>query len=64
MDGNVHINENRYGVYINMNELSSDVIDKLSKYIDYLKIQDRIFSEREEQCRNIENYQSSTFENS
>tara|TARA_B110000305_G_C19355964_1_gene596825 strand:+ start:1032 stop:1334 length:303 start_codon:yes stop_codon:yes gene_type:complete len=34
------INENKYGIHINMTELSNDIIEKLNEYIKYVNIQE------------------------
>jgi len=34
------INENKYGIHINMTELSNDIIEKLNDYIKYVNIQE------------------------
>jgi hypothetical protein len=35
------INENKYGIHINMTELSNEIIDKLNEYIKYVNIQEK-----------------------
>jgi len=37
---NITINENKYGIHINMTELKSDVINALQMYIDYINKQE------------------------
>lgn len=34
------INENNYGIHINMTELSNEIIDKLNDYIKYVNVQE------------------------
>ena len=34
------INENKYGIHINMTELSNEIIGKLNEYIKYVNIQE------------------------
>jgi|UniRef100_A0A6C0IMT1 hypothetical protein len=34
------INENKYGIHINMTELSNDIIEKINKNIKYVNIQE------------------------
>ena len=41
---NIKFSENRNGVFINLNNLSEDIIDKIQKYIDYVKIQEKNIS--------------------
>jgi hypothetical protein len=35
------INENKYGIHINMTELSNEIIDNLNEYIKYVNIQEK-----------------------
>tara|TARA_Y100000992_G_C21270005_1_gene496147 strand:- start:2020 stop:2343 length:324 start_codon:yes stop_codon:yes gene_type:complete len=37
---NVTLNENSYGVFINLSDLSDDLLDKLNDYIEYWKKQE------------------------
>lgn len=43
----VTINENNYGVFVNMSELDIQIIDKIENYIEYSE-------EQEKQLKNIE----------
>jgi hypothetical protein len=51
----ITLNENRYGVHINLSELNKEIIDKLQKYIKYVNTQ-------ESTLRNVEK-QKETFKN-
>lgn len=48
----VTINENKYGIHINLTELSNDILDELKAYIKYV-------NEQEKQLSNIEKQQES-----
>lgn len=37
---NKSINENKYGIHINMTELSDQIIEKINKYIKYVNAQE------------------------
>jgi hypothetical protein len=37
---NVILNENKYGVHINLSELPKEIIDELTKYIKYVNAQE------------------------
>jgi hypothetical protein len=43
-DHNIKFSENRNGVFINLNNLSSNILIKIKKYIEYVKIQEKNFS--------------------
>ena len=38
------LNENKYGVHVNLSELSNDTLDKISIYVQYVKSQEKEFS--------------------
>lgn len=38
---NVILNENKYGIHVNLSELSRDVLDELSKYIKFVNAQEQ-----------------------
>ena len=40
-DNNITFSENRNGVFVNLNNLPNKVIDKIYKYLDYVKIQEK-----------------------
>lgn len=41
---NIKFSENRNGVFVNLNNLPDKVLDKIRKYIEYVKIQEKNFS--------------------
>ena len=52
---NVTLNENKYGVHINLSELDKEVIDMLKYYIDYVKNQESTLNEIEKQKETFKN---------
>ena len=54
-DKNIILNENKNGVHINLSELSSDIIEELTKYINYIKIQENSLNKDELQKENFKN---------
>lgn len=51
----VIINENRYGVHVNLTDLTDSVIDELSQYIQYVQTQERALNQDEKQKEDIKN---------
>jgi hypothetical protein len=49
------INENKYGIHINLTELTTNILDKLSIYIDYVKTQEVQLSQAEQQKEDYKN---------
>ena len=52
----IKINENKYGIHINLSELSDTVIDNLVKYIEYIQKQEETINDGEKQkdeCKNM-----------
>ena len=49
------INENKYGIHINMTELSNQVIGKLNEYIKYVNIQENEINNIEKKKENYIN---------
>jgi hypothetical protein len=45
----VTINENKYGIHINLSELKKDILDELLIYINYVKTQEITLNEIEQQ---------------
>ena len=41
---NIKYSENRNGVFVNLNNLSSNILDKIKQYIEYVKIQEKNIS--------------------
>jgi hypothetical protein len=51
----VTLNENKYGVHINLTDLKKDVLDELSLYIKYVTTQEYTLSEAEQQKESYRN---------
>ena len=49
------INENKYGIHINMTELSNQIIGKLNEYIKYVNIQEHEINNIEKKKENYIN---------
>lgn len=45
----ITINENKYGIHINLSNLKNEVLDELSSYLKYVNIQENNLSEIEKQ---------------
>ncbi len=52
---NVTLNENKYGVHINLSDLHKDVIDELSTYIKYVTTQELTLNSIEKQKEDYRN---------
>ena len=51
----VTLNENKYGIHINLTDLKRDVLDELSIYIKYVTTQESTLSEAEQQKESYRN---------
>ena len=51
----VIINENRYGVHVNLSDLTEPVLDELNQYIQYVQTQERALNQDEKQKEDIKN---------
>ena len=51
----VTLNENKYGIHINLSELSREIIDKLSDYIKYVNTQEKTLNYIEQQKETYRN---------
>jgi len=51
----VIINENKYGIHINLSELNKNIIDELNVYINYVNKQELELSQAEQQKENYKN---------
>jgi len=51
----VHINENKYGVHINLNDLSNTILDELFVYTDYVSTQELELNNIEKQKETYKN---------
>lgn len=54
------INENKYGIHINMTELNNEIIGKLNEYIKYVNIQENEINNVEKKKENYINTYFST----
>ena len=52
---NVCLNENKYGVHVNLTELTDSIIDELVTYINYVSKQEFALSEVEQQKESFKN---------
>ena len=52
---NVIINENKYGIHINLTELKKEIIDELSIYISYVNTQEVTLHKDEQQKDDFKN---------
>jgi hypothetical protein len=51
----VTLNENKYGVHINLSELKKDVLDELSLYVKYVNTQENTLNVVEQKKENYRN---------
>ena len=51
----VIINENKYGIHINLSELKTEIIDELNNYIKYVNTQEITLNSIEKQKENYKN---------
>jgi len=54
-DDKITLNENKYGVLVNMTDFEDEVIDKLKSYISYVNTQESNLNEVELQKENFKN---------
>lgn len=54
-DKNVTLNENKYGTFINLTDLSSEIINNLKSYINYVNTQEYNLNELERQKEEFKN---------
>ncbi len=47
-ENNISFSENRNGIFINMNNLTSEIINKIIKYLTYIKTQEQHLSNVEQ----------------
>jgi hypothetical protein len=55
-DSTVTINENKYGIFINLTELPQDIIENLKNYINYVNTQEynlNFLEKQKEEFKNI-----------
>jgi hypothetical protein len=51
----VTINENKYGIHINLSELSKELLDEMNIYINYVKTQEITLNSIEQQKEDYKN---------
>ncbi len=51
----ITINENRYGIHVNLSDISSEAIDKLEKFIRYVQTQESALNKDEKEKEEIKN---------
>jgi hypothetical protein len=51
----VILNENKYGIHINLSELDKEIIDELTVYIKYVNTQEQTLNSIEKQKENYRN---------
>jgi hypothetical protein len=54
-NNDVTLNENKYGVHINLSEVKPEIIEKLKKYIHYVNTQETTLIQVEKQKENFKN---------
>lgn len=54
------LNENQYGVHINLTELPDELLDKMNSYLDYVKNQESYLNEAEQEKKQ---YKTTFFDN-
>lgn len=51
----VILNENKYGIHVNLSELNKEVVDELNIYINYVNTQEITLHQVEQQKENFKN---------
>jgi hypothetical protein len=51
----VMLNENKYGIHVNLSELSTDILDELVAYIKYVNTQEVTLNKVEQQKEDFKN---------
>lgn len=51
----VIINENRYGIHVNMSDLKENVLNEITQYVQYVQAQERTLNQDEKQKEDIKN---------
>lgn len=51
----VIVNENRYGIHVNLSDLNEDVLEQLIQYIQYVNTQEKNLNQDEKQKEDIKN---------
>lgn len=51
----VILNENRYGIHVNMSDLKEEVLNEVTQYVQYVQAQERTLNQDEKQKEDIKN---------
>jgi len=51
----VTVNENKYGIHINLSEIQSEIIDEIKNYIKYVNAQEAQLNNAEQEQENFKN---------
>jgi hypothetical protein len=51
----ITLNENKYGIHINLSELQKDILDELNTYINYVNTQEKTLHNIEQQKQEYKN---------
>jgi len=51
----VTLNENKYGVHINLTDLNEEIVEELKKYINYVNTQENTLDQVEQQKESFKN---------
>ena len=54
-DNTVILNENKYGIHINLSELPADILNKINVYIKYVNTQEQTLNSIEQQKEDYKN---------
>lgn len=52
---NVFLNENKYGIHINLSELDESILHELKIYINYVNVQESVLNKGEKQKEDYKN---------
>ena len=52
---NITLNENKYGIHVNLSDISNDVIEKINTFINYVNTQENNLNVIETQKENFKN---------
>ena len=53
--GDVTLNENNYGIHVNLSELNKDVVEELFNYVNYVNVQEMSLKHDEKQKEEFKN---------
>ena len=52
---NVVLNENKYGIHVNLTDLDEEIIEQLITYVNYINVQEMSLKEDEKQKEDFKN---------